>query len=361
MIMNRLLALCTSPDQGGLELYFLKFIKHYEKERGFYVACSKNSYISKNINNKIECETRGLLKNIRNFIRLRKLIIEKEINWIHVSWTKDILLGVFLKIFTPGNIKLVFYRQMKLTRFKNSIYHRFIYSKVDLYLVITRKLYDEACKYLPLKSSIVHILTYGIRQPSSKISISKKEFFKKQSLDPSLFSIGIFSRIEEQKGQHLVLEAINKSEYKIQVCIIGHCMDKDYKTRLRAISNNYNVSSLISFSGFLESPMNYMPFFDLIILPTYEETFGLIVAEAMFMKVPVLGSNAGGVPEIISHNSNGFLFETKNYDDLHEKIDMIIENSELREKVIDNGFRFVNENYDYHRHFYEFERILNSC
>ena len=60
--MNRLLALCTSPDQGGLELYFLKFTRHYEKQKGFHVACSKNSYISKNIDKKIECETHGLLK-----------------------------------------------------------------------------------------------------------------------------------------------------------------------------------------------------------------------------------------------------------------------------------------------------------
>ena len=45
--MNRLLALCTSPDRGGLELYFIKFIKHYDDEKSVYVACSKDSYISK--------------------------------------------------------------------------------------------------------------------------------------------------------------------------------------------------------------------------------------------------------------------------------------------------------------------------
>ena len=92
--MNRLLAICTSPDQGGLELYFLKFIKHYQKQKDFHVACAKNSYISKNIDEKIECEGYGLLKNIRNFITLRKFILQNEIDWIHVSWTKDILLGV---------------------------------------------------------------------------------------------------------------------------------------------------------------------------------------------------------------------------------------------------------------------------
>ena len=358
--MNRLLAICTSPDQGGLELYFLKFIKHYEKQKGFHVACAKNSYISKNIDEKIECEGYGLLKNIRNFVTLRKFILQNEIDWIHVSWTKDILLGVLLKILTPRNIKLVFYRQMKLTKHKKSIYHKFIYSKVDLYLVITKKLYDEACKYLPLNSSIVHILSYGICEPKAKPSINKKEFFDKQKMDPSLFTVGIFSRVEEQKGQHLALEAIKKSKHKVQLCIIGHCMDEKYKNKLRGISDNYDISSLISYTGFLESPMSYMPFFDLIILPTYEETFGLIVAEAMYMRVPVIGSNAGGVPEIISHKSNGLLFHTKNYNDLQEKIDMIIEDLQLREKIIENGFKFVNAHYDYLSHFNKFETLINT-
>ena len=44
------------------------------------------------------------------------------------------------------------------------------------------------------------------------------------------------------------------------------------------------------------------------------------------MKVPVIGSNAGGMPEIISNENNGLLFETKNDDHLLEKINLIIEN-----------------------------------
>ncbi|MEC8085743.1 MAG: glycosyltransferase family 4 protein [Pseudomonadota bacterium] len=359
--MNRLLALCTSPDQGGLELYFIKFIKYYDDKKSVYVACAKDSYISENITKKkIECESNGILKSIRNFIRLRRSIIKNEIDWIHVSWTNDLLLGVLLKIFSPRHIKLIFYRQMKLTRFKNSPYHKFIYGKIDLFLVITKKLYNEACKYLPIKKSIIHVLSYGISKPDYKFSMSRKAFFDKYNMEASIFSIGVFSRIEEQKGQHLLIEAIRQSKHKIQLFIVGHCMDEKYKNQLENISSEYNLSSHICFTGFLQSPMNYMPFFNLVVLPTYEETFGLVVAEAMLMKVPVLGSNAGGVPEIITHESNGLLFETRNYNDLQDKIDMVIENSQLRERIIDKGFKFVNKYYEYYSHFDKFEKIINT-
>ena len=72
MIMNKMLALCMSPDQGGLELYFLKFAKYYNNDN-LFVACTRNSYIAKNIvHNKLECNSRGFINNILNFHKLRK-------------------------------------------------------------------------------------------------------------------------------------------------------------------------------------------------------------------------------------------------------------------------------------------------
>ena len=362
MSCNRLLALCMSPDKGGLELYFLKFINYYSNSElvDLHVACSKDSFISKNVTkNKLECIQFRFLKNFVNFFKIRRFIKENDIDIIHVSWGKDILLAVLLKILSRRKIIIIFYRQMKLSRSKKDFYHTFIYSNIDFFLVITEKLYKEACMYLPIDKSKIHILPYGINKPLKDSIINKDDFYNKNNMTLSTFSIGVFSRIEEQKGQHLVLRAINQSVHKIQLFIIGHVMDQEYKNNLIKEINKYNLADKVCFIDFLKSPMSYMPCFDLIILPTYEETFGLIVAESMLMKVPVIGSNAGGVPEIINHEVNGLLFETKNHDDLRYKIEFIIENSEARKKIIDNGVKFANQRYDYKSHFVKLENITN--
>ena len=62
MIMNKMLALCMSPDQGGLELYFLKFAKYYNNDN-LFVACTRNSYISKNIIDKTSQTVKSKEKN----------------------------------------------------------------------------------------------------------------------------------------------------------------------------------------------------------------------------------------------------------------------------------------------------------
>jgi len=362
MKMNKVLALCLSPDQGGLELYVLKLLNFYhDNGLNIPVACLKESYISQNTNNdKIECHPRGIFKNIINFFLIRKYIIDNNLSIIHVSWSKDIFLSIMLKLFIPDDIKVIFYRQMKISRSKKDIYHKFIYKHIDGIMVITDRLQTEARKYLPIEIHKIHKLTYGIKRPSNDKLIDKMSFFKKHNMNPNVFSIGIFSRIEEQKGQHLVLNSINKSKHEIQLFLIGHTMDDAYKNKLKMTAKEYNLSNKFKFINFVESPMAYMPCFDLIILPTYEETFGLIVVEAMLMNVPVIGSNAGGVPEIISHGNNGLLFETKNDNDLVKKIDYIVENKETRSKIIKNAYEYANNRYDNSKHFVKLEKIISS-
>jgi len=362
MKMKKVLALCLSPDQGGLELYIIKLFNRYHKNgQDIPVACSKNSYISKNISsNKIECPSQGLFKKISNFFLIRRFIIDNDINIIHVSWTRDLLLSVALKIFISSDIKIIYYRQMKITRPKKDFYHRFIYNKIDSIMVITDKLKNEAHKYLPIENKKIHKLTYGIEIPPDHTLINKLDFFSKHNMNPKIFSIAIFSRIEEQKGQHIVLNSISKSKHEIQLFIIGHTMNAKYRDMLEKTANDNKLSSKLKFVDFVGLPMSYMPCFDLIILPTYEETFGLIVAEAMLMKVPVIGSNAGGVPEIIKNNQNGLLFETKNENDLLEKIDSMIDNKKTRDTYITNAYKFSRERYDYNKHFNELERIIDS-
>ena len=155
-------------------------------------------------------------------------------------------------------------------------------------------------------------MKYGIEIPEIPDGNKKQSTFKKYNLSDKDCTIGVFSRIEEQKGQHLVIEALDKIDKdNIQLLIVGHCMDKKYLDRLADMIKTFNLDQKVSFVPFLESPMEIMSFLDLVILPTYEETFGLVVAESMLMGTPVIGSNAGGVPEIIEDRFNGLLFEPK--------------------------------------------------
>ncbi len=361
--MNKILAICTSPDKGGLELYFVNMVNHFHSvNQNIIAVCKKDSQISKLIKSPVININKISAFNI--FYRTYKLAnyIKKEnIKIMHVSWTKDLLFSALVKLFSKNTVKIIYHRQMKITRYKKDFYHNFIYKSISIVLVITKGLLDDCKKYLPIDNDRIIQLSYGISLPDNIKSFDKKSFFNNLKLKDNIFTIGVFSRIEEQKGQHLIIESLNiLSDKHIQLIIVGHCMDANYQNGLVKMIDNYHLGDRIAFTPFIENPMKLMPMLDLIILPTYEETFGLVVAESMLMGTPVIGSNAGGVPEIITDNDNGLLFESKNYESLSKKILSIYESEELRIKLSNNAKIFASEHYDYEKHFARLRSIIQK-
>ena len=359
--MKKILAICSSPDQGGLELYFISLVNYFLDKGNIYSAILDNSFISKKIKTRnISIKKNNFLNLFQNVKKILAFVEENDIDIIHVSWTKDLLLSALIKKFSSKHLKIIYYRQMKLTRKKSNAYHKFIYHKIDHVLAITERLSSECNKYLPLKSNQIDILKYGIKIFSNK-SFSKDKIFEKYNLDKSKFTIGVFSRIEEQKGQHLVIEAMNLLfEKNIQLVIVGHCMDDDYKRNIEMKCDQYNLKDRVIFIPFIENPKEIMSTVDLIVLPTYEETFGLVVIEGMMANTPVIGSNAGGVPEIITNGVNGLLFHTRSSSNLAEKIYSVYNSSELKNKIVKNADVFVRKEYDYDEHFKKFKDIVEN-
>ena len=100
--MNKILAICTSPDKGGLELYFVKLVKYfYSKKFSIISVCQRNSPISKIIPSPIiYIEKLSYLNILYNVYLISKKIKKENINIIHVSWAKDLLLAVLIKVFS---------------------------------------------------------------------------------------------------------------------------------------------------------------------------------------------------------------------------------------------------------------------
>lgn len=260
-------------------------------------------------------------------------------------------------------MKLVFIRHMALTRHKRDFYHRFIYHSIDRFLVITKKLYAEAQQYLPVPEDKLQLLYHGVADFKPVEQTVCKQFFADNNLQRAKFRILLPGRIEHYKGQHTLVEAVDQLQQRgidAEMVILGHVMDEAYFTGLEQQISAGGLEKKIHYLGFIEKPTLIYGCFDVVVLTTYAETFGLVLVEAMKSGVAVIGTNAGGVPEIIEHDQTGLLYEPGNASDLADCLQKLIEDTALRERLAQAGKTYADETFSEQQHYSKLTQIFSE-
>jgi glycosyltransferase involved in cell wall biosynthesis len=252
---------------------------------------------------------------------------------------------------------------MQLTRAKNDLYHRFLYGQMDVMVTITRLLESAARQRLPAADrDKVQTLYYGVKQPEQSLAPDERAALRHEwgAVDDAMV-VGLFGRIEAFKGQHLMLQALAadiNSNQRIHLLIVGHAMDKEYLTQLHHSVTERGLEGRVTFRDFVDNPQRWMQACDVIALTTLEETFGLVLAEAMRAGVAVLGSNSGGVPEIIEHEQTGLLFTAGDVTSLAQQLNRYAIDAQLRQRLAVAGKAFADQQFNEEEHFAKLREIL---
>ncbi|MEN8129194.1 MAG: glycosyltransferase family 4 protein [Pseudomonadota bacterium] len=358
----RILEFCLSDGQGGLELYMLNITSQL-RSRGHvvYSITRPGTFLFEALQGEMNqpFERPKLHKLFFVANKIACYFEARRIDIVHLHWGYDLPLVTVVKRLCKRPVKLIYSRQMQITKSKRDPYHWLLYSQLDLFTAITRKLLKEAQQYLPMSPGKIDLLRYGIT-PADGIG-DCESFLRGMDLSPGWFSIGCFSRIEYAKGQHLLLEALSMLSaegVEVQAVIVGHVMDPAYRERLEDQIQGDGLGEQLRFMDFIKDPMKVMPCFDVIVLPTFEETFGLVLVEAMSMGVAVIGSRAGGVPEIIDHGVTGLMFESGNSRDLASTLRTLHRDPELRKELATRGCGSARENYSDGSHMERLEEFF---
>jgi len=145
-------------------------------------------------------------------------------------------------------------------------------------------------------------------------------------------------RLEPIKGVRYLVEAMSliAQENKVRLLIVG---DGGERQMLETLAARLKLTASISFQGQVphDTIPQYMAAGDIFILPSLSEGFPLTSLEAMASGLPIIATEVRGMPEIIAEGENGFLVPPRKPRKLAEKILLLLNNSELREKMARNN------------------------
>jgi glycosyltransferase involved in cell wall biosynthesis len=120
------------------------------------------------------------------------------------------------------------------------------------------------------------------------------------------------------------------------------------------------IGNNVVFMDFVKEPQKLMQLCDCILLASFEETFGLVLPEAMRSGVAVIGSNKGGVPEIIEHEKTGLLFVSGDANSLYQQIKRLYRNEAFKIQLANNGKVSADERFNTEKHFEQLEQHFTN-
>jgi len=83
----------------------------------------------------------------------------------------------------------------------------------------------------------------------------------------------------------------------------------------------------------------------ILVVPSRMESIPQVIKEAFFLKIPVIATKVGGIPEIITDKINGILISPNNPKELLKEINMLLKNKELSNNLSDQGYDYVLKNF----------------
>lgn len=153
---------------------------------------------------------------------------------------------------------------------------------------------------------------------------------KKYNIPQDAFTMIIVSRIKNlrNKGHQHLLNVL--SEYEVSkywhLVVIGKGKGLG---SLKQKVKEHNLQDRVHLLGHKTDVENYEDMADVVVLSSYFETFGLVLAEGMAMEKPAVAFKVGGVPEVIEDNKTGFVVDYDNDDELVEKLAILAKNPDL--------------------------------
>ena len=198
---------------------------------------------------------------------------------------------------------------------------------------------------------------------TSELFDIRKNLFLAQ---PNEIILALVGRISRWKGQMILLDAFNNLVQKnenIKLVFVGapppnqEKFQEDLEERITSFKLNDKVL-IIPFQNEIHKIWQAI---DIAVVPSTEpEPFGMVAIEAMLAHKPIVGSNHGGLTEIIENNATGFLVTPNSVQDLVIALEKLIQNEVLRKEMGEKGYLRVTTAFSVEQYVDSFEKFFEK-
>ena len=227
---------------------------------------------------------------------------------------------------------------------------RFKYRPYSVVAAISSAVESELVDHVGLDPArvvrVASAVDTGRYRPESAAQARLAENF---GIPPGSMVVGVVAQLIPRKGHVLLLDCLPDviaRHPEVQVLCFGR---GPQERMLRRQIAEYGLAERVRLTGFRDDLAALMPGLDLLVHPALQEGLGVAVLEAMSAGVPVVASNAGGIPDIIEHERSGLLFAVGDPRALRDGILRLLGDEALRLRLARAGRERVQSRFSVQR------------
>lgn len=312
---------------------------------GQVLLCPENSLLHRRMKNTVRCFTFTKLLNIDPICSgLLAAICKKHPHAVvHVhdstAHTIAVISGVFFFNRTPVVLSRRVDFEIKpgfLSTFKYN------YPTVKSIICVSRSIQSVIQVRIRDNSKLVTILS-GI-DVEFHAGVSKNGLLKERyNLPLDAILVGNTAALAPHKDYYTFVDTADllvKSDKRFRFFIIGD--GPEYKS-IRSYIRKKGLHEYIAMTGFLEEASTILPELDFFLMTSRSEGLGTSIMNAFACKVPVISTDAGGIPEIITDKETGLLAPVRNARALADHVLRLVDDPELKDSIVARAYQRIQE------------------
>jgi glycosyltransferase involved in cell wall biosynthesis len=205
---------------------------------------------------------------------------------------------------------------------------------------IEHKLVDEERVQAPVRLIYngVDLSRYDHQEPCCTL-------LEEYGMEPGSKLVGVVARLEPEKGHPTLLEAwpaVLRAVPDAYLLIVG---EGSRREALEAQARELKIAHRVVFTGRRDDVPAVTAALDVAVLPSYREAQGLSILEAMALSRPVVASNVGGIPEMITDGETGLLVPPHDAKALAAAISMLLQDHPYADTIGRAGHDLVHDRF----------------
>lgn len=182
-------------------------------------------------------------------------------------------------------------------------------------------------RILTVSESFLHYMTPYLQKPEAVAVIPNgfdEKRFKPISHENEVIQFITVCRLVPAKGLDILLHACAELKRRGHAFVLHIIGDGPIRTELEQLAISLDLYDEIIFYGYMLHPEEFMPFFDIFVLPSRAEAFGSVFAEAALCWLALVGTDVGGISEQIEDGVNGLLVPPENPEALCDALETLV-------------------------------------